>query len=125
MLMRASLAVPLTGVSAVAYLYLSIAIVSEVLGTTALKASEEFTRPWPSVFVIVSYGISFYFLSLVLRSIPVGVAYAIWAGLGIVLIALLGAFVYKQVPDVPAMLGMALIVAGVVVINLFSSTVSH
>ena len=107
------------------YLYLSIAIVAEVIATSALKASEEFTRLGPSVLVIAGYGAAFYFLSLVLKSIPIGVAYAIWAGMGIVLIAIVGALFFKQIPDAPAILGMLLIVSGVVVINMFSKTVGH
>ena len=108
-----------------AYLYLAIAILAEVAATSALKASEEFTRLVPSLVVVVGYGVAFYFLTLVLRSIPVGVTYAIWAGVGIVLVALVGAALYKQVPDMPAMIGIGLIVAGVVVINVFSKTVGH
>lgn len=107
------------------YLYLAIAIVSEVIGTSALKATDGFTRLVPSTIVVVGYGAAFYFLSLVLKSIPVGVAYAIWAGLGIVLVALVAAVIFKQVPDVPAIIGMVLIVSGVVVINVFSKTVVH
>lgn len=107
------------------YIYLAIAIVAEVVATSALKASDGFTRLWPSVVVVVGYGVAFYFLALVLRIIPIGVAYAVWAGVGIVLIALVGMAVYRQVPDWPAVIGMTLIVAGVVVINLFSDTVSH
>ena len=107
------------------YIYLAIAIIAEVAATSALKASEEFTKLVPSLIVIVGYGIAFYLLTLVLRSIPVGITYAIWAGVGIVLVAIVGAVLYKQVPDAPAMIGMGLIVAGVVVINLFSKTISH
>ena len=107
------------------YLYLSIAIIAEVIATSALKASEEFTRLGPSVTVVIGYGIAFYFLSLVFKTIPVGIAYAIWAGMGIVLIAIIGAIMFKQMPDIPAIIGMALIVSGVVVINVFSKTVSH
>ena len=107
------------------YVYLAIAILAEVAATSALKASEEFTRLVPSLVVVVGYGVAFYFLTLVLRSIPVGVTYAIWAGVGIVLVALVGAVLYKQVPDIPAMIGIGLIVAGVVVINVFSKTVGH
>ena len=107
------------------YLYLAIAIVSEVIGTSALKATDGFTRLVPSTIVVVGYGAAFYFLSLVLKSIPVGVAYAIWAGLGIVLVALVAAVIFKQVPDVPAIIGMVLIVSGVVVINVFSKTAIH
>jgi small multidrug resistance pump len=107
------------------YLYLTIAIVTEVIATTALKASEGFTQLVPSLIVVAGYGCAFYFLSLVLRTIPVGIAYAIWAGAGVALVAIISAIVYKQVPDLPAILGMGLIVAGVVVINLFSKTTGH
>src|SRR5580704_2540470 len=99
------------------YVYLLIAIVAEVIATSALKASEQFTRPIPSIIVVIGYGCAFYFLSLVLTTIPVGVAYAIWSGLGIVLVGIAGVILYRQVPDWPAVLGMVLIVAGVVVIN--------
>ena len=90
-----------------------------------MKASEEFTRLGPSIIVVLGYGAAFYFLSLVLKTIPVGVAYAIWSGMGIVLIAIVAAIMFKQVPDIPAIVGMVLIVSGVVVINVFSKTVSH
>jgi len=108
-----------------AYIYLAIAIVTEVAATSALKASEEFTKLIPSLIVIVGYGVAFYLLTLVLRTIPVGITYAVWAGLGIVLVALVGAILYKQIPDIPAVIGMGLIVAGVVIINVFSKTISH
>ncbi len=104
-----------------AYLYLAIAIVAEVIGTSALKAAEGFTRPLPTVVVAVGYGAAFYFLSLALKVIPVGIAYAIWSGVGVALITLIGWLVFKQRLDAPAMLGVALIVAGVAVIHLFSS----
>jgi small multidrug resistance pump len=107
------------------YGYLAIAIVAEVIGTISLKASNEFTNLIPSVVVVLGYGLAFFFLSLVLKTIPVGIAYAIWAGMGIVLIALIAAIMFKQIPDWPAMIGMALIIAGVVVINVFSKTTSH
>ncbi|WP_163558421.1 SMR family transporter [Halomonas sp. NO4] len=107
------------------FVYLALAIVAEVVGTTALKATDGFTRLWPSVVVAVSYLLAFYLLSLVLRSIPVGIAYAIWAGLGIVLVAAVGVVVYGQRPDLPALLGMAMIVTGVVVIQLFSRVAAH
>ena len=107
------------------YLYLATAIIAEVIGTTALKASEGFTQFWPSVIVVVGYAVAFYFLALVLKTISVGVAYAVWAGVGMVLIAIVSAILFKQVPDLPAIIGMGLIVAGVVVINLFSKTVTH
>ena len=101
------------------------AILAEVVATSALKASEEFTKLAPSVTVVVGYGVAFYFLTLTLRSIPVGIAYAIWCGLGIVLVTVASIFIYKQVPDLAAVIGMGLIVAGVVVINVFSKAVSH
>jgi len=107
------------------YVYLSIAIVAEVIATSALKSSEGFSRLWPSVIVVIGYCVAFYFLSLVLKTIPVGIAYAIWAGLGIVLIAIIGAVIFKQVPDLPAIIGMGLIIAGLVVINVFSNMVAH
>jgi small multidrug resistance pump len=107
------------------YGYLLIAIVAEVIATSALKASDQFTRLVPSILVIAGYGSAFYFLSLVLETIPLGITYALWSGLGIVLVAVSGAVLYKQVPDLPAIFGMGLILAGVVVINLFSKTVSH
>jgi small multidrug resistance pump len=108
-----------------AYLYLAVAIIAEVAATSALKASEEFTKLIPSLIVVVGYAVAFYFMTLVLRTIPVGITYAIWAGLGIVLIAIVGTVVYKEIPDIPAVIGMALIVSGVVIINMFSKTVSH
>ena len=107
------------------YVYLGIAIMAEVIGTSALKASKEFTQLWPSVVVVCGYGIAFYFLTLSLRHIAVGIAYAIWAGLGIVLISLAGRVLYHQVLDMPAVLGMLLIISGVVVIHLFSHTAVH
>ena len=107
------------------YLYLTVAIIAEVIGTSALKSSEGFTQLVPSIIVVVGYATAFYFLSLVLKSIPVGIAYAIWGGVGIVLIAIVSAIIFKQVPDLAAIIGMALIISGVVVINVFSKTVSH
>lgn len=107
------------------YLYLFLAIVAETVGTTALQASQQFTRPGPSALVVVSYGLAFYLLSLVLRELPVGVMYAVWSGLGIVLIALAGAVVFGQRLDMAAILGIALILSGVVVIHLFSDTTPH
>jgi small multidrug resistance pump len=107
-----------------AYVYLLVAIVAEVIGTSALKASEGFSRLIPSALVVLGYGIAFYCLSQVLKSIPVGVSYAIWSGLGIVLISVVGAVFFKQALDLPAIIGMALIIAGVAVINLFSKSAS-
>ena len=108
-----------------AYLWLAIAIVAEVVATSALKASENFTRLWPSCVVVVGYGLAFYFISLAIKTVPLGVAYAIWSGLGIVLITLAGYLLYQQAIDWPAGIGMALIVAGVVVIQLFSKSAGH
>lgn len=108
-----------------AYLYLAIAIIAEVIGTTALKAVDGFSRPWPLLAVVIGYGIAFWMLSLVMKSLPVGVTYAIWSGLGIVLISLAGWLVYGQKLDAAALAGMALIVAGVLVIQLFSASAGH
>jgi len=105
------------------YLYLSIAIIAEVIATTALKASESFTKIYPSTVVIIGYAVSFYLFSHVLKTIPVGIAYAIWAGIGIAVVTIAGAFLYRQVPDVPAIIGIGFIVIGVVVINVYSKTV--
>jgi small multidrug resistance pump len=102
------------------YLYLAIAILGEVIGTSALKATEGFSRLGPSLVVIVGYGVAFYFLALALKTIPVGVAYAIWSGVGVALITLIGWAVFKQKLDAPALLGILLIVAGVIVIQFFS-----
>ncbi len=107
------------------YIYLSIAIVVEVAATSALKASDGFTKMLPTIVVIGGYGIAFYLLSIIVKTLPVGLTYAIWAGLGIILVAIVGAVLYKQVPDLPAIIGMTLIVAGVVIINLFSKMTSH
>lgn len=107
------------------YLYLSIAIIAEVIGTSALKASQEFTKLGPSIIAIAGYGASLYFLSLVLKTIPVGIAYAIWSGIGITLITITGTLLYKQMPDIPAIIGMTMIISGVIIINVFSKFVSH
>ena len=106
-----------------AYVYLAIAIIMEVTATSALKASQEFTKLIPSVIVVVGYGISFYFMTLILRTIPIGITYALWSGLGIVLVTIAGIFLYKQIPDIAAVIGMGLIVSGVVVIHIFSKTI--
>jgi len=108
-----------------AYLYLVVAIVFEVIATSALKACEGFTKPGPSVLVAVGYMASFYFFSIVLKTMPVGVAYAIWCGLGIIMVTLVGIFLYGQTPDLAAILGMALIMSGVAVINCFSKAIVH
>ena len=104
------------------YIFLAFAIASEVVATAALKASAQFTKPVPSIIVVVGYAVSFYLLTLVLRSLPVGITYAIWAGMGIFLIAVVGAVYYREIPDLPAIVGMALIIAGVVVLQGFSKT---
>lgn len=101
------------------------AIALEVAGTTMLKASQQFTRVWPTAGMAVCYGLAFYLLSIALRQMPVGIAYAIWSGLGVVLISVIGTVVFRQRLDLPAMVGLAMIVGGVVVINLFSKTVGH
>ncbi|HEX5513291.1 MAG TPA: SMR family transporter [Gammaproteobacteria bacterium] len=107
------------------WLLLALAIGAEVIGTSFLKAAEGFTKPGPSVVVVICYAAAFYFLSLTLRTLPVGVAYAIWSGVGVGLIALVGWLVFGQSLDLAAIIGMALIVAGVIVLNAFSSTLSH
>ncbi|ETR74945.1 multidrug transporter [Afipia sp. P52-10] len=107
------------------YLYLLVAIVFETIGTSGLQASEQFTKLRPLALTAVCYAASFYFLSLTLRTMPVGIAYAIWSGLGIVLIALIGLIWFGQKLDMPALVGLALIIAGVLVINLFSKTIAH
>lgn len=107
------------------WVYLFIAIISEVIATSALKTSENFTKLWPSVGVIIGYGVAFFFLSLTLKTIPVGVAYAIWSGVGIVLVSAVGWIAFKQALDAPALIGMAMIIAGCAVINLFSQSSAH
>jgi small multidrug resistance pump len=107
------------------YIYLFAAIVAEVTGTTFLKASEGFSRPWPSLVTLACFGVAFYLLSLTLRDIPTGIAYAIWSGVGIVLIAIASWLFHGQKLDALALLGMALIVSGVVVMNLFSNMTPH
>ncbi len=105
--------------------YLAFAIVAEVIGTSALKAADGFTKLVPSLVVVVSYAVAFFLLSLAIRSMSVGIAYAIWAGLGIVLITAIGVVYFGERLDAPAYLGLALIIGGVAVINLFSKTVVH
>ena len=108
-----------------AYVYLAIAIISEVIATSALKATNEFTKLFPSLIVVAGYGLAIYFMTLTIRTIPVGITYAVWSGIGIVLIAIVGALLYNQVPDAAAIIGMSLIIAGVVVIHVFSNTIDH
>ena len=107
------------------YLYLSIAIIAEVIGTSALKASQEFSKLGPSIIAVAGYGASLYFLSLVLKTVPVGIAYAIWSGIGITLITITGALLFKQMPDIPAIIGMTMIMSEVIIINVFSKIVGH
>lgn len=107
------------------YIWLFVAILAETLGTTALQASQQFSRLWPSLAVVVFYGLSFYCMSFALRAMPVGIVYAIWSGLGIVLIALIGLVLFGQRLDLAAVLGLALIVAGIIVIQVFSQTNTH
>lgn len=106
-------------------LALALAIVSEVIATSVLKASEGFSRPIPTAIVLVCYGLAFYSLSLALRTIPVGIAYAIWSGVGIVMVTIIGWIVYGQKLDAPALLGVGLILVGVLVVNLFSGSAGH
>jgi small multidrug resistance pump len=105
--------------------YLAIAIVAEVIGTSFLKSAEGFTRLLPSAIVVVTYVVAFYFLGLTLKTLPVGIAYAVWAGAGVALITLVGYLFFGQALDAPARIGIVLIVAGVAVINLFSASIRH
>jgi small multidrug resistance pump len=107
------------------YLFLGVAIVFEVIGTSALQASQSLTRLAPSLVTLVAYATSFVFLALTLRSIPVGIAYAMWSDVGIVLIAAVGWFYFKQALDLPALAGLDLIIAGVIVVNAFSKSLPH
>ncbi|MFC1750582.1 DMT family transporter [Pseudomonadota bacterium] len=107
------------------YSFLAIAVIAEVIATSALNVSNQFTRWIPTAIVFVGYGVAFYFESLVLKTMPLGITYAMWAGMGIVLVTIVGAIFFKQIPDLAAMLGIGLIISGVLVINLCSSTVSH
>jgi len=107
------------------WLFLFVAIFAEVIATSSLKASAGFSRLGPSLLAVAGYGVAFYCLSLTLRTIPVGVAYAIWSGVGIVLVTLIAWLIFGQKLDLPAVAGMALIIAGVVVLNLFSKSTVH
>jgi len=106
----------------VQFVYLIVAVIFETFGTACLKASNEFTKLWPSLGVIIGFAGAFYFLALTLRYMPIGVVYAIWSGLGIVLITLIGLFFFKQSLDAAAYIGIGLIIMGVIVINMFSSS---
>ena len=107
------------------YLVLMFAVLAETIGTTALQASQQFSRPLPSIIVVVAYGAAFYLLAIALKTFPVGIAYAMWSGMGIVFIAIIGLAVFGQRLDWPAILGIGLIMAGILVINLFSNTATH
>ena len=107
------------------WLSLAVAIVAEVVGTSFLKASAGFTKPLPVIAVVVGYGLSFYFLSLTLETLPVGIAYAFWSGVGLVLITAVAWVAYGQTLDLPAVIGMGLILAGVLILNLFSTAAGH
>ncbi|MBU9821803.1 QacE family quaternary ammonium compound efflux SMR transporter [Rahnella sp. BCC 1045] len=107
------------------YLLLGLAIIAEVIATSSLKSSEGFTRLWPSVVTLLGYTIAIFLLSLTLKTLPTGIAYAIWSGVGIVLVSAIGWFGYGQKLDTPAMIGLGLIIAGVIVVNAFSKSVAH
>lgn len=107
------------------YFYLALAVIAEVIATSTLKATQEFTRPIPTLIMVLGYAFAFYFMTLALRTIPLGVTYAIWSGLGIVLISVIGVMFYNERLDLAATIGMGLIIAGVLVIHLFSKTVRH
>ncbi len=107
------------------YVLLVLAITAEVIATSALKAAEGFSKPVPTLVVALGYGAAFYLLSIIVQTMPLGIMYAIWSGAGIVLVAAVGAVWLKQVPDLPAVIGIGLIMAGVIIVNVFSKTVSH
>jgi small multidrug resistance pump len=107
------------------YLILALAILAETIGTTALQASQQFTKPLPSLIVVIGYAAAFYLLSIVLKTFPVGIAYALWSGLGIVFIAAIGFVAFGQRLDWPAVFGITLILTGIIVINVFSKTATH
>ncbi|MFV2052897.1 DMT family transporter [Aliiroseovarius sp. YM-037] len=107
------------------YIYLILAVAAETVGTSALQASQQFTKTVPSILVVVSYAVSFYLLALTLKVMPVGIMYAIWSGLGIVFIAIIGWVIFGQRLDLPAILGMTMILAGILIIHLFSTTSTH
>jgi len=107
------------------YLFLILAVAAETVGTTALQASQQFSRLMPSLLAVAGYAVAFYFLALTLRVMPVGIVYAMWSGLGIVFIALIGFVAFGQRLDLPALLGLAMIIGGIVVINLFSGSTTH
>ncbi|MDF1716388.1 MAG: SMR family transporter [Antarcticimicrobium sp.] len=107
------------------YIYLILAVAAETVGTTALQASQQFSRLMPSLLAVAGYAVAFYFLALTLKAMPVGIVYAMWSGLGIVFIALIGFIAFGQRLDLPAVLGLAMIIGGIAVINLFSGSTTH
>jgi small multidrug resistance pump len=107
------------------WLALAIAIVAEVIATSTMKSTNEFTKFWPSLVLVLGYGVGFYFMAISMRVLPVGIMYAIWAGMGIVLVSVIGWVVHHQALDMPAILGIGLIIAGVLVINLLSKSIGH
>ncbi len=107
------------------YIYLALAILGEVVGTSALKAANGFSETVPTILVVVGYGVAFYYLSLSLKTIPLGITYAIWSGVGVAAISLIGWVFYKQALDLAAIVGLAMIMGGVLVIHLFSNTTGH
>jgi len=107
------------------YIYLILAVLAETVGTSALQASQQFSKFWPSVLVVVAYSLSFYLLAFTLKFMPVGIVYALWSGLGILFIAIIGFVVFGQRLDMPAILGLSMIIAGIVVIQVFSDTNAH
>ncbi len=109
----------------VTYALLVAAIFFEVVGTTLLKQADGFTKLWPTVFSLAAYGVAFYLLSIILKTMPVGIAYAIWSGLGIVFVSIIGVVIFRQSLDWPAIIGLMFIIVGIVIVNLFSSAVGH
>ena len=107
------------------YLILTLAVLAETIGTTALQASQQFTKPLPSLIVVLGYGAAFYLLAIALKTFPVGIAYAMWSGFGIVFISIIGFIVFGQKLDLAAVIGLAMIIGGILVINLLSNTATH
>jgi|TARA_B110000977_G_C10724070_1_gene356363 small multidrug resistance pump len=107
------------------WLLLLLAVVCEVVGTSAIKYSDGFTKIVPSIVVFIGFGVAFYILSITLKVIPIGMAYAVWSGLGIVLISIIGHFVFQQRLDAPAFVGVSFILIGVIIMQVFSKAVAH
>lgn len=107
------------------FIFLFFAIIAEIIATTSLKESQQFTKPIPTIITILGYALAFYLFSFSLKTIPIGIAYAIWSGAGIVLISIIGYFAFKQHLDLPALIGIAFIILGVIIINVFSKSVPH